>query len=267
MTDAKFSRVRAVLLSAVIAVALFGVVTFTYGTVAQAQTGTLGGKTIVLDPGHGGSDYGASFRYVDAANPANNVTLYEKDQSLNVAYRLKTLLEAADATVYMTRGGDPSNPSGPNIKDADDDAFADDATLSNNDRYTYANKTGANILVSIHMNGSYSPDTDYTTTLFGNWRKDKKLATTLYGQLRTLPAATGSGTIQGKTPYSYASGVLLKSDMPATIAESVFITNKYEGSLLYAGRHDLAESARQQQIAQKLRDGIVDYFNAGTSSP
>ena len=102
-------------------------------------------------------------------------------------------------------------------------------TLSNNDRYTYANTTGAEVLVSVHMNGASDPSTDYTTTLFGKWRKDKELANTVFGSLSSLPAAGGTGKIVTRTPYSFASGVLLKSNMPATIAETVFITNDREG--------------------------------------
>ena len=131
----------------------------------------------------------------------------------------------------------------------------DDETLSNNDRYTYANSTGADILVSIHMNGSSNPSTDYTTTLFGKWRKDKALANSVFGSLSTLPAANGTGTIATRTPYSFASGVLLKSNMPATIAETVFITNDREGQLLSNGT-----GARQQRIAEALRVGIEDYL-------
>src|SRR5829696_7864056 len=82
----------------------------------------------------------------------------EKEQTLDVAKRLKALLQGDGSTVYMTR-------------------TSNSQTLSNNDRYTYANTTGANVLVSIHMNGSTNPSTDYTTTLFGKWRKDKELPT------------------------------------------------------------------------------------------
>jgi N-acetylmuramoyl-L-alanine amidase len=130
------------------------------------------------------------------------------------------------------------------------------ATLSNNDRYTYANTTGAKILVSIHMNGSSNPATDYTTTLFGKWRKDEELAYALFDNLSALPAASGTGTIATRDPYSFASGVLLKSDMPATIAETVFITNDEEGQLLSDGT-----GARQQQIAGALGTGIEDYLS------
>ena len=88
---------------------------------------------------------------------------------------------------------------------------------------------GGYVLVSIHMNGSTNATTDYTTTLFGKWRKDKELANTVFGP-RSRPAhgqtVTGNGSgFSTRTPYSFASGVLLKSNMPATIAETVFITN------------------------------------------
>jgi N-acetylmuramoyl-L-alanine amidase len=105
------------------------------------------------------------------------------------------------------------------------------------------------------MNGSSNPATDYTTTLFGKWRKDKELAYALFDDLSALPAASGTGTIAARDPYSFASGVLLKSDMPATIAETVFITNDEEGQLLSNG------TGARQQIAEALQKGIEGYFS------
>ena len=245
MSHIDFFRPWAAMLAAILVAGLLVAAAFATG--ADAQELTLAGETVVLDPGHGGSDYGAV---------NGTYKIREKDQNLDVAYRLKTLLEASGATVYMTRGGDPSNPNGPGVKDPADDAFADDATLSNNDRYTYANTTGANILVSIHMNGSSDPNQDYTTTLFGKWRKDKELAYAVFDGLSTLPAASGTGTIRTRSPYSYASGVLLKSNMPATIAETVFITNNAEAALLSDGT-----GSRQQQIAEALGTGIENYLS------
>ena len=106
------------------------------------------------------------------------------------------------------------------------------------------------------MNGSTNPSTDYTTTLFGKWRKDKKLANTVFGSLSTLPAAGGTGTIATWTPYSFASGVLLKSEMPATIAETVFITNDREGQLLSdgTGARSAADSTSPQARHRRLPD-------------
>jgi N-acetylmuramoyl-L-alanine amidase len=245
MSRIDFFRPWAAMLAAILVAGLLLAAAFATG--AAAQEVPLTGKTVVLDPGHGGSDSGA-------VNGTYGIK--EKDQTLDVAYRLKALLEASGATVYMTRGGDPGNPNGPGVKDPGDDAFADDATLSNNDRYTYANSTGASILVSIHMNGSSNASEDYTTTLFGKWRKDKELAHAVFGGLSTLPAAGAAGTIKTRTPYSYASGVLLKSNMPATIAETVFITSNAEGRLLSDGT-----GTRQQQIAEALGTGIENYLS------
>jgi hypothetical protein len=56
------------------------------------------------------------------------------------------------------------------------------------------------------MNGATNLDTDYTTTLFGKWQKDKELALIVFDGLRTLPAATGRGFIATRKPYQYASG-------------------------------------------------------------
>jgi N-acetylmuramoyl-L-alanine amidase len=213
-------------MAAILAAILLTTAAFATGAGAQEQPPCSG--TVVLDAGHGGTDSGA-------VNTKYGLT--EKEQTLDVANRLRSLLQTDGCTVYMTR-------------------TSNSQTLSNNDRYTYANKTGANILISIHMNGSTSPSTDYTTTLFGKWRKDKELATTVFGSLSTLPAASGTVTIATRKPYSFASGVLLKSGMPATIAETVFITSDGEGRLLSNGT-----GLRQQQIAQALKVGIEDYLS------
>jgi N-acetylmuramoyl-L-alanine amidase len=224
MTYADHFKSWATVLAAMVASLLLCTVAFTTG--AEAQDANCKGQ-VVLDAGHGGTDSGA----------VNANGLKEKEQTLDVAQRLKKLLVEKDhLSVCMTR-------------------TSNSETLSNNDRYTYANTTGARVLLSIHMNGSTNTSADYTTTLFGKWRKDKELATTVFNSLSTLPAADGTTKIATRTPYSFASGVLLKSSMPATIAETVFITNDREAQLLSNGT-----GARQQQIAEALKVGIEGYL-------
>ena len=201
---------------------------------ARAQDANCAGD-VVLDPGHGGTDSGA-------VNKTYGLT--EKAEALKVAYELKALLVEDGYSVCMTR-------------------TSNEQTLSNNDRYAYANATtGAEVLVSVHMNGSSNPATDYTTTLFGKWQKDKAFAQTVFKSLSMLPAASGTGTIATKAPYSFASGVLLKSEMSATIAETVFITSDKEAEWLKNGRTmtDGTVASRQHQIAQKLEAGIQSYL-------
>jgi len=223
MAQAELFKVWASLLAAVCVAGVLAAAALAGGAEAR-EAGCTG--QVVLDAGHGGSDSGA----VNARHG-----LVKEEQTLDVARRLETLLEADGHAVCMTRTGDE--------------------TLSNNDRSAYANTTGAEVLVSVHMNGSSDPATDYTTTLFGKWRKDKALAQTVFKSLSTLPAADGAGTMRTRAPYSFASGVLLKSEMPATIAETVFITSDAEGRLLSDGT-----GARQQQIAGVLKIGIEDYL-------
>ena len=240
-------RLTVVLVGAAMAALVLGVAGAAWAQEPLPCTGQ-----VVLDPGHGGNDSGATYTFADGTK------LREKDEVLTVANRLKGLLEADGLAVCMTRGG----------------GFDGDATLSNNDRYTYANTTGARILVSIHMNGSSDPNVDYTTTLFGKWQKDKALAYAIYGDLVanppyglvTLPAAKlddPNKLLDGRKPYSFASGVLLKSNMPATIAETVFITNSQEAKWLKTGTSpDGTQVSRHLQIAQKLEEGILTYLQA-----
>lgn len=206
---------------ALAALACFLVGILAFAPEARAQEPNCKGD-IVVDAGHGGTDTGAV-----------NGLLKESEQNLIVAKKLETLLESDGHghQVCMTR-------------------TTDNETLSNNDRYTYANTTGAKLLVSVHMNASSNPTTNYTTTLYGKPKKDKVLADTVlnYGLYPAL-------SIPKRAPYQFASGVLLKSNMPAIIAETVFITSPTE-----ADRLKDETGTRQQQIAEALKAGIEKYL-------
>ena len=82
-------------------------------------------KTVVIDPGHGGKDPGCISR---------DKKVQEKDITLDVGKRLARKIEAAfpDVEVLMTRS---------------EDVFVE---LEN--RAVMANKAGANLFISIHVN-------------------------------------------------------------------------------------------------------------------
>src|SRR3989344_7485806 len=195
---------------------------------AFAQT-SVTDKRIVIDAGHGGSDSGAV-----------NTGLKESDVTRDIANRLKIRLEADGAIVGLTR-------------DCDCDK-------SNNDRYTFANNFNGDVLVSIHLNGSTNPSKDGTQGLYGQKTKDldfaKVMHQALYPSLNTVSNFTDLGVT------NFASGVLLKSNMPATIAETVFISNSNEYTLLTDGTGN-----RQQQIAQSLYQGLVNWFSIPPAPP
>lgn len=191
---------------------------------AFAQT-SVAGKTIILDPGHGGSDSGAV-----------NGGLREADVALDIAQRLKPLLETDGAAVYLTRDCD--------------------CTKSNEDRYTFANSHNGDAMLSIHLNGSTNPLKDGTQGLYGQKNKDMDFTKVMHQALYPSLSIPDLGVT------NFASGVLLKSDMPTTIAETVFISNSNEYTLLTDGTGN-----RQQQIAQNLKNGLVNWFSQPPSSP
>ena len=187
---------------------------------AFAQTNPLLGKVIVLDPGHGGTDFGST----------ECSGLPEKEATLDIANRLKPLLEADGAQVFLTR--------------------TDDSTKSNNDRYTLANSVNGEALVSIHLNGSTDSSKNGTSGLYGKLNKDKTFTQTVHARLASELGIPDLGVT------NFASGVLLKSEMPATMQETVFISNSTECTKLTNGT-----GVRQQQIAQSLYNGLLDWFS------
>ncbi len=194
------------------------VLPFLFVSKATAES-NVGGNKIVIDAGHGGSDPG-SMECPD---------LSEADANLHVAQLLESKLKADEATVYMTR--------------------TDDSYLTNRDRYTSANGTDGEILVSIHFNGSTDHNLNYTQGLYAKWQKDINLASTIHNQLYPGLGIPDGGLLQ------FASGVILKAEIPATIQEVAFISNTTECGLLKD-----STGSRQEQIAQALYNGINDWF-------
>lgn len=87
----------------------------------------LKGKRIMIDAGHGGSDPGRVGCKVNGKN------VLEKDVALSVSFKLKRLLEAAGAVVFMTRDTDEK--------------------MAPSERLRRANSRLTDALVSIHLNG------------------------------------------------------------------------------------------------------------------
>lgn len=184
--------------------------------ISTAKAGTA--HRIVIDPGHGGWDSGSA-----------ECSLLEKDANLQIAWMLYDLLEASGFDVYMTREIDEYK--------------------SNADRYNFANNVNGEALVSIHLNGSTDHTKNGTLGFYGKRSKDKAFTKMLHQRLASELDVDDWGVT------NFASGVLLKSNMPATIQETVFISNEDECRLLTDGSGE-----RQQQIARSLYNGLVDWF-------
>jgi len=102
-------------------------------TVRLHATGpALAGRRIVLDPGHGGDDPGVS-----VADAGQRWT--EADLAYDVAVRLAEQLTTLGMRVYLTRGPRPTGP------------------MSEAIRASLANELGADLVLSLHLDGHPSP--------------------------------------------------------------------------------------------------------------
>ncbi|MEA2645959.1 MAG: N-acetylmuramoyl-L-alanine amidase [Chloroflexota bacterium] len=162
---------------------------------------------VAVDAGHGGTpDNSHPERLFDPGVIGTN-GLLEKDLTLDVARRLRALLEADRVKVVMTR---------------DDDDF-----ISIGDRGETANRAHANLFVSIHFN-SFTSDTASGSLVLYPDAESHAFATTMAAALgeRLKPLAIDSG------------GTMLKSDlwthvdMPAVTVEAAYLTNPREAALM-----------------------------------
>ncbi|WP_078394023.1 N-acetylmuramoyl-L-alanine amidase family protein [Shouchella patagoniensis] len=169
------------------------------------------GKTIVIDPGHGGNDPGAV---------ANG--LEEKEVVLDVAVQTKQMLEAAGAEVLMSRQAD--------------------TYIGLNERAQMANANQADTFVSIHANAWEQPSANGTETYhFPSSVQGRALAESLQNELVVELGRTDRGV------KSANFNVLKQTVMPAALVELAFVTNVEEAELMKtaAFREQAAEAIYQ----------------------
>jgi N-acetylmuramoyl-L-alanine amidase len=181
---------------------------------------------IVLDAGHGGADCGAI---------GSKTGVHEDKLNLDVAQKLQKLLVEAGARVIMTR--------------ETDDAIADNKNADMEKRRVIIKDSGADIVVSIHMNfftdtTSSGPQVFYYETSMAG----RTLAMRIQDKMNEIldPASPRS---QMKADYF----ILRAGDMPAVIVECGFLSNANEEMLLQEDKY-------RQNIAQSVLEGIQAYF-------
>lgn len=197
------------------------------------------GRRIVVDPGHGGHDPGAT-----------HYGLRESDVNLAVALRLRDLLRAQGAEVILTRDSDRA---------AVPDAAAAGMTPYERERAELswrtdmANEAAADLFVSIHANASASAAAAGIETYWCpynfNALQARSLAEHLQAQLVALLGRPDRG-VREETFY-----VNCYTEAPSALVEIGFVTNPEENRLL-------ASAAYQQAAAQALLRGILTYFGA-----
>ena len=197
---------------------------------APSQIDGVRGRTIVIDPGHGGSDTGAVG--VDG--------LREKDITLLVAKRVQELLLDSGANVVMTREDD-RDVYGPDATDAQElQARVDVGEAA----------AKAEVFLSIHCNAFTKPAANGTETYYyPKSARDMALAQALQDGMLDHSGLRNRGV---KEARFY---VLHHSSMPAALVELAFITNPKEKKLL-------ADENFQQEMALGICEGLTNYFAA-----
>jgi N-acetylmuramoyl-L-alanine amidase len=155
----------------------------------------IAGKSIVVDPGHGGKDSGARGR-----------TLLEKSVNLDVAKRTVTRLALMDAKPTLTR---------------DSDVF-----VELYDRPRLANALKADLFVSVHCNAFTRPDVGSGTQTYYCTPQSKALAVALHDALWPGIGVKDGGVHQARFC------VIRETEIPAVLVELLFIDNKVEEQLL-----------------------------------
>jgi N-acetylmuramoyl-L-alanine amidase len=207
-------------------------------------------KRIVLDPGHGGSDPGKQ-------NLA--LRLNEKDMTLDVVLRLRTLLEARGYQVLLTR--------------SDDSKLAPAQRTDLERRADVANRAAADLFISVHFNSAQSTvrgtetyvltpqfqrstaddkKDDSTDKLLPGNRQDFANVVLGYHLHRTLLADLKT------SDRGYKRGrllVLCFAECPAALVEAAYLSNDAES-------RKVATPEYRQQIAQAIANGVDDYAAA-----
>jgi N-acetylmuramoyl-L-alanine amidase len=195
-------------------------------SIEEPESNRLAGKVICLDPGHGGSDPGAS-------GPSNTL---EKDNTLETALLLKEKLEANGAVVILTR-------------DTDKDVAYPDASSADelSARVDIANETKADIFISIHNDAFTSTIAAGTTTFHYGDNDSLELAKCVQKNLVENLGTNDRGV-------RFASFYVIRfTNMPAILTEIAFISNPEEEVLL-------SSTDGRSKTADSIFDGIVKFF-------
>jgi N-acetylmuramoyl-L-alanine amidase len=208
--------------------------------VRYAYTGKdgLDGKTIVIDPGHGGVDGGTGFGEI-----------LEKDINLDVSLRLRDLLEKSGAKVIMTRVEDVELGKSERI---DRSRYMRDLNF----RVDTINNSSADIFISIHTNSNINnPSTRGAIAFYYNSNpKNREIAYIFQNVFNTLEFDfQGNKYKSHHIPQKGNYYILRNSKIPGIIIETGFLTNRVDRLLLQ--RDDY-----KTYLSYVLYRGVVDYF-------
>lgn len=208
---------------------LFALCTCLYKPVIHVSSSQLlNQRVIVLDPGHGGLDNGASIAGVD-----------EDELNLKISFALKEELESRGATVYMTRTDDQDMTRRNYNYSKQDDMYL---------RALKIDEYQPDLFLSIHLNSSNSSAWGSQVFYYKKSEDGKRLADSIHNQMKTL-----TGTRKNISSSSFH--ILRATQSLGVLIECGFLSNANE-------RGQLKSRSYHKKLATVISDGIQDYFQA-----
>lgn len=208
---------------------LFALCTCLYKPVIHVSSSQLlNQRVIVLDPGHGGLDNGASIAGVD-----------EDELNLEISFALKEELESRGATVYMTRTDDQDMTRRDYNYSKQDDMYL---------RALKIDEYQPDLFLSIHLNSSNSSAWGSQVFYYKKSEDGKRLADSIHNQMKTL-----TGTRKNISSSSFY--ILRATQSLGVLIECGFLSNANE-------RGQLKSRSYHKKLATVISDGIKDYFQA-----
>jgi N-acetylmuramoyl-L-alanine amidase len=202
---------------------------YTPGKTTPAYTGpkTLRGRTIIVDPGHGGKDPGAG--EVGYSN------VFEKHIVLDISMELARQLKARGARVIMTR--------------------IDDRFIPLENRAAIADKYNADLLISVHADSA--PDSSvFGPTIYiadNPSYISRKVAGKINDSLYT-------NSLRPRGIRNAAFKVLVNHSRPSVLVECGYLTNR-------ADANRLNSSWYKKKVAQAISNGVTNSLGSRNYYP
>ncbi|MEU2233679.1 N-acetylmuramoyl-L-alanine amidase [Streptomyces vietnamensis] len=232
----------------------------TRSPVPARGSGSLAGRTVVIDPGHNSGNFrhsteinqkvniGTTRKECDTTGTSTNAGYTEASFTLDVSHRLRDLLTARGAKVVFTHDGE--RPWGPCI----------------DERARIGNAARADAVVSVHADGSAAGNRGFHVILPAKVRAGSADTAKIVGPSRTLGEriADRFARATGTSPANYVGdgtgldvrddlGGLNLSTVPKVFVECGNMRDPKDARLL-------TSSTWRQKAAQGLADGIATYL-------
>lgn len=189
-------------------------------------------KTIIVDPGHGGSDPGM----VGVGG------LEEKGINLEISVKLKESLEERGFRVLLTREEDTGL-----YDESADNKKAQDLQR----RIAFIDGEKPALAVSIHQNSYSDPSVKGPQVFYyESSAEGKRLAECIQDTMNEAVGEESARTVKGNTSYY----LLKRSSSVLVIAECGFMTNPEEAELLQTEEY-------QKRLAEAVAEGIEAYLS------